>query len=112
MAIETSARILINSIPGHIGDTVLLRGWVYRLRVLASTTFIVLRDCTGEAQCVTHRERKELYGTPHQVIADQVHRSRLDNARSLRENYPRAHRDRGGEERGSRQELRLLVSDR
>jgi nondiscriminating aspartyl-tRNA synthetase len=31
---------------------VLLRGWIYRLRVLAKTAFVVLRDCSGEAQCV------------------------------------------------------------
>jgi nondiscriminating aspartyl-tRNA synthetase len=31
---------------------VLVRGWVYRLRVLAKTTFIILRDCSGEVQCV------------------------------------------------------------
>ena len=30
----------------------MLRGWVYRLRVLAKTTFIVLRDSSGEVQCV------------------------------------------------------------
>ena len=31
---------------------VLLKGWIYRLRVLGKTAFIILRDCTGEAQCV------------------------------------------------------------
>jgi nondiscriminating aspartyl-tRNA synthetase len=31
---------------------VLLRGWVYRIRTLAKTTFIILRDCSGEIQCV------------------------------------------------------------
>jgi len=25
---------------------------VYRLRVLAKTTFIIVKDCSGEAQCV------------------------------------------------------------
>src|SRR5262249_12374907 len=35
---------------------VLMRGWVYRLRVLAKTTFIILRDCSGEAQCVSTSE--------------------------------------------------------
>ena len=27
-------------------------GWVYHLRVLAKTTFVVLKDCTGVIQCV------------------------------------------------------------
>jgi nondiscriminating aspartyl-tRNA synthetase len=35
---------------------VLVRGWVYRLRVLAKTTFIILRDCSGEVQCVAASE--------------------------------------------------------
>jgi nondiscriminating aspartyl-tRNA synthetase len=36
----------------HVGKTIHLRGWIFRLRQLARTTFVVLRDCTGEAQCV------------------------------------------------------------
>jgi nondiscriminating aspartyl-tRNA synthetase len=31
---------------------VIIRGWVYRLRVLAKTTFVIVKDCSGEAQCV------------------------------------------------------------
>src|SRR5262249_53720758 len=45
-------RILIHSLRQFLEQDVLLRGWVYRLRVLAKTTFIILRDCSGEAQCV------------------------------------------------------------
>lgn len=30
----------------------MLRGWIYRLRTLRETTFVVLRDCSGEIQCV------------------------------------------------------------
>src|SRR5215468_1893967 len=45
-------RALIHSLGQFIDQEVLLRGWVYRLRVLAKTTFIVIRDCSGEAQCV------------------------------------------------------------
>ena len=29
-----------------------LAGWIYHLRVLAKTTFIVIKDCTGVMQCV------------------------------------------------------------
>src|SRR5215813_5219004 len=45
-------RALIHSLGQFIDQEVLLRGWVYRLRVLAKTTFIVIKDCSGEAQCV------------------------------------------------------------
>lgn len=30
----------------------LLKGWVSRLRILSKTTFLVLKDCSGEVQCV------------------------------------------------------------
>jgi nondiscriminating aspartyl-tRNA synthetase len=49
-------RIFIQSLPEHISEEVLLRGWVYRLRVLGKTTFVILRDCSGEAQCVAASE--------------------------------------------------------
>ena len=45
-------RTSIGSIAPHLNESVVLRGWIYRLRVLASTTFVVLRDSTGEVQCV------------------------------------------------------------
>ena len=45
-------RIFIADLNGKIGESILIRGWVHHLRVLAKTTFIVLKDCSGEAQCV------------------------------------------------------------
>ncbi|HEX5421322.1 MAG TPA: aspartate--tRNA(Asn) ligase [Gammaproteobacteria bacterium] len=47
-----SSRSLIEPARARIGETVLLRGWIYRLRTLRETTFVVLRDCSGEIQCV------------------------------------------------------------
>jgi nondiscriminating aspartyl-tRNA synthetase len=62
MAIASSSRIFIGSIAEHVGESVLIRGWVYRLRTLATTTFIVVRDCTGEAQCILASSRlKEIH---------------------------------------------------
>jgi nondiscriminating aspartyl-tRNA synthetase len=52
METKFNQRALIHSLGQRIDREVLLRGWVYRLRVLAKTTFIVIRDCSGEAQCV------------------------------------------------------------
>jgi nondiscriminating aspartyl-tRNA synthetase len=45
-------RALIHSLGQFIDQETLIRGWVHRLRVLARTTFVVIRDCSGEAQCV------------------------------------------------------------
>src|SRR5262249_28054381 len=52
MATTFNQRVFVHSLDQFIEREVLLRGWVYRLRVLAKTTFLVLRDCSGEAQCV------------------------------------------------------------
>jgi len=46
------SRVPVRSLARHLGETVVLRGWVFRLRVLASTTFVILRDASGEVQCV------------------------------------------------------------
>jgi nondiscriminating aspartyl-tRNA synthetase len=45
-------RTFAADLPGVVGSPAVIRGWVYRLRVLARTTFIIVRDCTGEVQCV------------------------------------------------------------
>jgi aspartyl-tRNA synthetase len=39
----------------EIGNAVVIRGWVFRLRVLAQTTFIIVKDCTGEARVLLTR---------------------------------------------------------
>jgi nondiscriminating aspartyl-tRNA synthetase len=49
-------RVFIAHLPAETGNTVIIRGWVSRLRVLARTAFIIVKDCTGEAQCVTATE--------------------------------------------------------
>ncbi len=49
-------RELVVALPQSVGAEVLLLGWVHRLRALARTTFIVLRDHTGDVQCVGGRE--------------------------------------------------------
>jgi len=45
-------RTLAADLPALAGSQVTIRGWIYRLRVLAKTTFLIIRDCTGEVQCV------------------------------------------------------------
>ena len=53
---DTRRRVFIETIPASIEGHVRLKGWVYRLRVLGKTTFVILRDCSGEAQCVAATE--------------------------------------------------------
>lgn len=49
-------RVFIQSLSRCIESQVVLRGWIHRLRVLSKTTFVILRDCSGEAQCVANSE--------------------------------------------------------
>jgi nondiscriminating aspartyl-tRNA synthetase len=51
-----SQRVFIESLPDFGDKEVALRGWVCRLRVLGKTTFVVLKDCSGEVQCVAAPE--------------------------------------------------------
>jgi nondiscriminating aspartyl-tRNA synthetase len=51
-----SQRVFIESLPNFVQREVALRGWVCRLRVLGKTTFLVLKDCSGEVQCVASPE--------------------------------------------------------
>ena len=56
MHTKATTRIFIQSLPEVTQREVILRGWVYRLRMLSKTTFVILKDCSGEAQCVAATE--------------------------------------------------------
>ena len=52
MPAKAIQRSFIQSLPEFVGREVVLRGWVFRLRALGKTTFLILKDCSGKAQCV------------------------------------------------------------
>jgi nondiscriminating aspartyl-tRNA synthetase len=56
MAGTAGPRIFIQSLPEFVQKEVVLRGWVCRMRVLGKTTFVVLKDCSGQVQCVAGSE--------------------------------------------------------
>lgn len=45
-------RIFVADLAAHIGQEVLLRGWVRRLRETKSTTFLLIQDGSGQVQVV------------------------------------------------------------
>jgi nondiscriminating aspartyl-tRNA synthetase len=57
---------------GNTTPSVILRGWISRLRVLAKTTFVILKDCSGEIQCVAA------------TAAVSHHKLKLDDAIEIR----------------------------
>lgn len=64
-----SERVLVEAIPNFVRQEVTLRGWVSRIRVLGKTVFVVLRDCSGEVQCVAAPESIREY---HLKLEDTV----------------------------------------
>jgi nondiscriminating aspartyl-tRNA synthetase len=57
MVTTETRRVFIEHIGGSIAANVRLRGWICRLRILGQTAFVILRDCSGEAQCVIASEK-------------------------------------------------------
>jgi nondiscriminating aspartyl-tRNA synthetase len=45
-------RSFISTLQDHVGHEVKIRGWIHRIRELAKTTFVLVKDCTGIVQCV------------------------------------------------------------
>ncbi|MEY3861630.1 MAG: hypothetical protein RIS50_1911 [Bacteroidota bacterium] len=52
----TSPSTVIQDLKGHIGEAVILRGWVANKREGKGIVFIILRDGTGFCQCVVTAE--------------------------------------------------------
>lgn len=49
-------KTMIADVSSNTTCEIVLRGWVHRLRSLAKTTFVVLKDCSGSIQCVASTE--------------------------------------------------------
>jgi asparaginyl-tRNA synthetase len=49
------ARIYVEDLPKHVGETVTIHGWLYHKRSGGKIRFLVLRDGTGILQCVMVR---------------------------------------------------------
>ncbi|MCG6498841.1 aspartate--tRNA(Asn) ligase [Kitasatospora sp. A2-31] len=65
--IHTTTRVLTSALPGHLGRTVSVSGWVHALRLQRTMQFLVLRDHSGMTQ-VTHRRD----GGPLDALLDSL----------------------------------------
>lgn len=69
-----SKRMFVASLNSCIGEDVVIKGWIYRLRVLPKTTFLILKDCSGTVQCVAGPDTlKELHLKIDDVVAIKGH---------------------------------------
>lgn len=71
-ATSPALRILARDLPQHIGERVLLQGWLHHQRRLKAVDFLLLRDRTGIAQIVveTPGSRSTLAALPHESVLE------------------------------------------
>lgn len=64
------ARILARELPVHIGELVLLQGWLHHTRNLRAVDFLLLRDRTGIIQVIVESEEQRtlLAALPHESV--------------------------------------------
>ncbi|HPH61331.1 MAG TPA: OB-fold nucleic acid binding domain-containing protein, partial [Candidatus Syntrophosphaera sp.] len=64
--------ILITDIAAHLGKEITLRGWVRTIRHSGKLLFIVLRDGTGEVQCVAFQPElgEEMFETARRLTLE------------------------------------------
>jgi len=63
----------VTELPDLVGETVTLRGWVRRFRSSGKISFLILRDGTGEVQCVF--VKSEVPEEVWAMLADVTHES-------------------------------------
>jgi len=78
-----SQRVLIEAVPHWVHQEIALRGWVSRIRILGKTTFIVLRDCSGEVQCVATPDAVKEHRLKLEDIVEIVGRVRPESRAKL-----------------------------
>ena len=67
-ATAVQPRTFIEAVNRDSGE-VCIRGWIRHLRILGKTAFVILRDATGEAQCVNTPEAlKDLHLKAEDVV--------------------------------------------
>jgi nondiscriminating aspartyl-tRNA synthetase len=69
-------RVLSAELPAHVGEKVLLHGWVHRRRTLKNVSFLIVRDRAGLAQVVmpepAHTPEEAAVAVVGTVVANPV----------------------------------------
>jgi len=76
-------RVFIEAISNFVQEEVTLRGWVSRIRVLGKTIFVVLKDCSGEVQCVAAPESMKEHHLKLEDTVEIVGRVRRESRAKL-----------------------------
>jgi nondiscriminating aspartyl-tRNA synthetase len=63
-------RTLIEALNKKIGEKVIVKGWIHRIRKLSKITFIILRDRSGLVQCVISPEVTDVKGIKSESVVE------------------------------------------
>jgi nondiscriminating aspartyl-tRNA synthetase len=62
------SRVLAADLPRHVGEHVMIAGWLHRRRELKSVTFLIVRDRSGLAQVVLREHGHEPPGLTEETV--------------------------------------------
>ena len=64
------SRVLAADLPKHVGEHVMISGWLHRRRELKSVTFLILRDRSGLAQVVLRDDTDAPPGLTEETVIE------------------------------------------
>jgi nondiscriminating aspartyl-tRNA synthetase len=76
-------RVFVEATPQFVDETIVLRGWVSRIRILGRTVFLLLRDCSGQVQCVAAPEAVKQHHLKLEDTVEIVGRVRRESRAKL-----------------------------
>lgn len=65
-------RILVEELNNKIGESVKLQGWIQRIRKLGKIAFIILRDRSGNVQCVVNTKEIDIKGLKLETVVEII----------------------------------------
>ena len=64
------SRVLAADLPKHVGEHVMIAGWLHRRRELKSVTFLIVRDRSGLVQAVLRDDADGLTGLTEETVIE------------------------------------------
>ncbi len=65
-------RVMIKEVTKHVGEKILLKGFIQEIRDQSKVKFVILRDISGIIQCVALPEEKEIFSTIGKIPKESV----------------------------------------
>lgn len=63
-------RTLVNELKNKVNETVVLKGWLHRIRNLGKIAFLILRDRSGLVQCVVNTKEINIKGIKLESVVE------------------------------------------